>query len=71
MDNTEKKISAAIAAVMSYIRTEEEAVCAASMMAAPAVASQPGPSAPMSLWAISGRQSMMQTRNLMQMRAFK
>jgi len=71
MDNTEKKISAAIAAVMSYIQTDEEAICAAGMMAAPPVAAAPAPSAPMNLWAISGRQSMMQTRNLMQMRAFK
>jgi len=69
MDN-EKKISAAIAAVMSYIQTEEEAVCAASMAAAPA-AYAPAPAAPVKLWAVSGRQAMMQMRNLMQMKAFR
>lgn len=66
----EKKIGAAIAAVMSYIQTEEEAVCAASMAAAPALAPA-APAAPVKLWAVSGRQALMQMRNMMQMKAFR
>jgi len=67
MENS-KKIAAAISAVMDYIKTEEEIVC---MQAAPRV---PQPSAavlvPPKLWGISGRQAMMQMRNLMQAKAF-
>ncbi len=70
MDN-EKKIAAAIAAVMGYIKTEEEAICAASMAASPAAMPYSPPPAPMKLWGISGRQAQMQMRNMMQMRAFK
>ena len=67
----EKKIGAAIAAVMSYIQTEEQAVCAASMAASPAALAPAAPAAPMKLWAVSGRQSLMQMRNLMQMKSFR
>ncbi|MFH1984838.1 MAG: hypothetical protein ABIL58_23610 [Pseudomonadota bacterium] len=70
MDN--KKKVAAISAVIQYIRTEEEALLMQAMAA-------PGPAAeaPVSLpavaanaWGMSGRQSIMQVRTLMQMRAF-
>jgi hypothetical protein len=64
-----KKITAAVAAVMSYL--EEEA---ASIQAAPQEhiepAARPVPPAPVSLWGISGRQAQMQMRNLMQLKAF-
>lgn len=65
MDN--KKKTAAISAVMAYIKTEEEAVCAASMAAASALP----PAPPLKLWGVSGRQAQMQMRNMMQMKAFQ
>lgn len=67
-----KKKAAAIAAVMNYITTEEEAICIQSM-ATPALTPLPSPSAaaPMKLWGTSGRQAQMQMRNLMQMRTFR
>ncbi len=74
MEN-KKKISAAISAVMNYIRTEEEAIYIQSL-AAPAVeAAQAAYAAaamgPVKLWGMSGRQAQMQMRNMMQMRTFK
>jgi hypothetical protein len=71
MENT-KKISAAISAVMNYIKTEEEAIYIQSLTV-PAV--EPIPEAyaaavPMKLWGMSGRQAQMQMRNMMQMRTF-
>ncbi len=71
MENN-KKEAAAIAGVMNYITTEEEAICIQSM-AAPGVKPAPVPSAvaPVRLWGASGRQAQMQMRNLMQMRTFK
>jgi hypothetical protein len=67
MENS-KKIAAAISAVMDYIKTEEEIVC---MQAAPR-APQPTlePLVVPKLWGISGRQAMMQMRNMMQAKAF-
>jgi hypothetical protein len=71
MENS-RKVSAAIAAVMSYIMTEEEAGCIQSM-AATSVKAVPAPHAatPVKLWGASGRQSQMQMRNMMQMRTFR
>jgi len=70
----QKKKAAAIAAVMSYINTEEEAAvyARASMAAAPALAAiaPSAPQAPVKLWGISSRQDIMQMRNLMQMKSF-
>ena len=63
MDN-QKKISAAIAAVMHYIQ-EEEAIL---MQQAPSVSA---PAAAFSPWSMNGRQTQMQMRNLMQMRTFQ
>ena len=60
---------AAIAGVMAYIKEEEEALCLAAMQG-PATESVPAPPAPPKLWGISGRQAMMQNRNLMQAKAF-
>ena len=67
MENS-KKIAAAISAVMDYIKTEEEIVC---MQAAPR-APQPPPESVVvpKLWGISGRQAIMQMRNMMQVKAF-
>jgi hypothetical protein len=62
-----KKLAAALAAVRTYIQTEEEALL--TPPAAPAaVAAQPA--VPQGLWGASGRQSMMQTRSLMQLKTF-
>ena len=68
MENKKKK-AAAISAVISYIKTEEEAL---SMQPIAAADHAPYSSAPvqLKLWGISGRQAQMQMRNLMQMKAF-
>jgi len=70
MENN-KKAAAAMAAVMNYIMTEEEAICIQSM-ATPALPPSPAPFAagPVKLWGANGRQAQMQMRNLMQMRTF-
>lgn len=69
-----KKVVAAMSAVMQYIRTEEEVICAAAAFSkAHQVQAAPAPAVPpvsISLWGISGRQTMMQMRNLMQLKAF-
>lgn len=57
---TNKKIAAAMAAVMTYIKTEEESV----------IIPPPAPSGP-SVWSISGRQELMNIRSMMQFKAFK
>jgi hypothetical protein len=62
MDSRKKKV-AAISAVISYIKTEKEVF---SMQ--PAVVTDRQVS--LSLWSVSGRQSLMRMRNLMQMKAF-
>jgi hypothetical protein len=66
-----KKISAAVSAVMNYIKTEEEAICIQSL-AEPAVAPIPEAyaAAPVKLWGMSGRQAQMHMRTMMQMRTF-
>mgnify|MGYP000672288379 CR=1 FL=1 len=66
-----KKMAAAIAAVTAYIKTEEEALClqaAAQGEEAPSKAA--APVGPANLWGISGRQTLMQMGNLMQLKAF-
>jgi hypothetical protein len=68
------KIAAAIAAVMQYIKTEEEAIAMQSAMAAtasqmPAPARQPA--AAIKPWGVSGRQAQMQMGQLMQLRTFR
>ena len=73
MGNDPKK-AAAVAAVMQYIKTEEEAIAMQSAMAAPApqmpaVARQPAPV--IRPWGVSGRQAQMQMGILMQMRTFR
>ena len=68
------KTAAAIAAVMQYIRSEEEAIAMqAAMQAAeaqmPMITRQPAPV--IKPWGISGRQAQMHMRNLMQLRTFR
>jgi hypothetical protein len=58
MENN-KRVTAAISAVMSYIREENESSAAAIIS-----------SQQQSLWGLSGRQALMQQRILMQMKAF-
>jgi hypothetical protein len=67
-----KKATAATAAVLQYIKSEEEAIA----MQFAAYAGQPPPTisqpyAPqVKPWGLSGRQAQMQMRNLMQLRTF-
>jgi len=65
MTDTQTKIAAAIAAVMEYLQAEE---LWAAMPAEP-VALGAQASAGLNLWALNGRQTQMQLRNLMQLRA--
>lgn len=65
MDNKKMRV-AAIAAVMRYIKNEEEAVSMQTM----SQSSIPEQGVPIRLWGTSARISMMQTRNLMQMKTF-
>ena len=72
MENN-KKVAAAISAVMNYIHTEEEAVCIQSL-AVPAVEpvmDDVAATPPIRLWGVSGRQAQMQMRSMMQMKTFK
>ena len=66
----DKKRAAAIAAVMSFIKSEEELVAAQAMAGRGAGRPPAGPAAA-NLWAVSGRQALMQLRNLMQLRSFR
>ncbi len=66
MDN--KKMAAAMSAVMTYIKTEEDNACIQSMAAA---ARQARPrQTGVNLWGGSGRQAQMQMRGLLQMKSF-
>lgn len=69
-----KKIAAALSAVTAYVKSGEEmaAIQAPAAIEAPsAMAAAPEkPQAMPSLWSISGRQDIMQMRNMMQMKAF-
>jgi hypothetical protein len=69
----DKKVTAAIAAVMSYIQDEEAIRMQAAMCGVPQA---PAASAAIAVniikpWGVSGRQAQMQMRNLMQMRTFQ
>jgi hypothetical protein len=67
MDQLEKKMAAALAAVSAYMQQEQEAYADALTEA------MEGPKAPaieLNHWGQCGRQSMMAMRNLMQMKAF-
>ncbi len=71
MEN-QKKISAAIAAVMHYIQ-EEEAILMqqAAMGGMPQAPTVSAPASSFSPWCMNGRQTQMQMRTLMQMRTFQ
>ncbi len=69
----DKKATAAIAAVMSYLQDEEAVSAQAAMFGMPQA---PAASAAIAAnvikpWGMSGRQAQMQMRNLMQMRTFQ
>ena len=66
---SDKKRAAAIAAVMNYIKSEEELVAAQAAAGSGSGQQAVGPVS-VNLWGVSGRQTMMQMRNLMQMRSF-
>ena len=65
MDANDKRMAAALAAVTAYIQTEEEAL----VMPAPK-RPEPRRFKQGNLWGLSGRQGIMQMRNLMQMKTF-
>ena len=65
MADNQKKVAAAIAAVMEYLQAEE---LWAAMPVEPAAVGAAVP-AGLNLWALHGRQTQMQMRNLMQLRA--
>ncbi|MFZ1983722.1 MAG: hypothetical protein WAU91_04865 [Desulfatitalea sp.] len=69
MTEREKQMAAALAAVAAYMQQEEESFHQ-QMAAAMAPPKSQAPSATLNLWGQSGRQSMMQLRNLMQVKAF-
>ena len=65
MADVKKKMAAALAGVNAYMMQEEEAAYQAQL-AATAKAATTGPN----LWAIAGRQDIMNYRRLIQMKAF-
>ncbi len=69
-DRKRKKMAAAISAVTAYIKSGEELTAMQAAPAAAAAAAPEKPAAMPSLWGISGRQELMQMRNMMQMKAF-
>ncbi len=68
----QKKMTAAISAVYSYLRSEEDAAALAQAMTEPLGAEEVAVSLPVQvkLWGISGRQDIMSMRTLMQLRTF-
>lgn len=64
----EKKLAAAVSAVMAYIKTEEE--MAFMQSAGQIQPEEPKAPAGLNLWGLSGRQSMMNVRTMMQMKSF-
>jgi hypothetical protein len=68
MSDNKKKV-AAISAVMSYLRQEEEVFATQQLNASTGVPTSGKPQASFNAWGMSGRQAQMQTRSLMQMKA--
>ena len=66
-----QKTAAAIAAVMLYVKAEEEAIAMQSQTAGPdmQLASR-APTQVIKPWALNGRQTQMQIRTLMQLKTF-
>ncbi len=69
----DKKVTAAIAAVMSYIQDEEAMSMQAAMSGMPQAPAALAATAAAAVkpWGMSGRQAQMQMRHLMQMRTFQ
>ena len=69
----DKKVTAAIAAVMTYIQDEEALSMQAAMSGMPQAAAVSAAMAANIIkpWGMSGRQAQMQMRHLMQMRTFQ
>ncbi|MCP4116539.1 MAG: hypothetical protein GY737_14225 [Desulfobacteraceae bacterium] len=65
-----KKMAAATAAVVTYIKTQEEAGCLASGQD-PSQGAAPLPAPGFNHWGMAGRSDHMQGRTMMQMRVFK
>jgi hypothetical protein len=74
MDKKAKVTAAISAAVMNYIYTEEEIMmmqqAGLQTGQAASVIVQAAPLPPFNIWSVSGRQAVMQTRTLMQLKAF-
>jgi len=74
MDKKAKVTAAISAAVMNYIYTEEEIMmmqqAGLQTGQAASVIVQTAPLPPFNIWSVSGRQAVMQTRTLMQLKAF-
>ena len=74
MDKKAKIMAAISAAVINYIRTEEgslmmnQGALPAGQSASGGVQAAPMPT--FNIWGVSGRQAIMQTRNLMQLKVF-
>ena len=66
-----KKVTAAIAAVIDYNEEEEAAMLLQPPMPGMPLADVRGPDAAFKPWSMNGRQMQMQMRNLMQLRAFQ
>jgi len=74
MDKKAKIAAAISAAVINYIRTEEESIMMGQASLPPGFSASGGMQTVtlpvFNVWGLSGRQAMMQTRNLMQMKVF-
>jgi len=74
MDKKAKIAAAISAAVMNYINSEEEILMmqqsGLQICQAPTGGVQPAPFSSYNIWGVSGRQSVMQMRNLMQLKSF-
>jgi hypothetical protein len=68
METKEKQMAAALAAVAAYMQMEEESF--RQQLDAAMTPPAPTPAGGPNLWGQSGRQSMMQLRGLMQLKAF-
>ncbi len=66
MENKTKQMAAAMAGVAAYLQMEQESL--AEQLAARAESNRPA--AAVNLWGLAGRRSMMQMRNLMELKAF-
>ncbi len=67
----DNKQAAAIAAVMAYMKEEEDIACAMAMQTQPGLVGSPPPAhPPLKPWGLNGRQAQMQLRSMMQLKAF-